>query len=469
MKRLILILISCLFLPGCQMKSASLKPAALEGTDQGEVFLYTRPFQQEADRLRFNIEGIYAVRDDGTSFPLSAALNEIKSRDMKRQRLIASGRLPEGSYTGFSFKIRDAFLETEEGEAALLVTDGPAITDFPFEIVKEKSYALSLEFNYIKSIWKGVGFRPSFSIAFPERPVVNLSGYTANYSSNNITVFDKRAMEVTGVITTGRGPSGIALDERFKRAYVTLSDDDSVDVIDMTAGERINTIRLNTGDRPGNPALTPDGKTLLTVNSQSDTVSVIDPLAFFEMKRINVGSGPNSIEIDNEGRRAYVFNTLSSTISVIDLASASVAATISTEPGPLRGQFNRDGNRLYVIHEWSSYVSVIDPSSLSTLDRVRAGIGVNTLKLDTRSDLFYIGKKNDPVVEVYDPLSSFPVDYINGEGNASYITIDNEGNNLYLVVPETKTLIIVNIISKRIISKIDVGESPSWVTMMGER
>ena len=466
---LIATLIISLFLSGCEIKSAQIRQPALEGTDNGEVFLYTRPFQQEADRLRFRLEGAFAVRDDGMLFPLSAALNEIKSRGMKRQRLLASGRLPQGNYTGFSFKSSGAFLETEEGEAALLVTAEPAFTEFPFSIVKERSYVMSLEFNYMKSIRQGVGFSPSFAISFPDRPVVNLLGYVANYDSDNITVIDKREMQVIGVMTTGKGPAGMAFDRLLKRAYVALSEDDSVDVIDITAGGRINRIRLNPGDKPREPALAPDGSLLITANSGSDSISIIDPSAYIELERIPAGNGPHSVAVDPAGRRAYVFNTISGTISVIDLAGRSVTATISTEPGPLRGQFNRDGSRLYVIHEWSSYLTIIDPFSLSVTGRIRVGMDAVALKLDTRTNLLYVGKKDNMLVEVYDPLSLLPIDYIKIEGSPSYITIDNEGNNLYLVLPEMNTLLVIDIISKKLVAEIDAGVMPSWVTLMGER
>lgn len=466
---ILLILVFSLFLSGCQMKSALLKPVAPEAPDNGEVFLYTQPFPQEADRLMFSLDAVFAVRDDGMSLPLALSLSEYKARDLKRQRLMASGLLPPGHYTGFSFKVRNASLEAEEGEANLLVPEGPVKVEFPFDVSKETSYVMWLKFNYAQSISKGVSFNPSFSVFFPERPVAGLLGYAANYDSNNITVFDKKSLHVIGVITSGRGPGGIAIEQNLRRAYVTLAVDDSVDVIDMTSGEVINNIKLSPGDSPRGPAFTPDRRLLLTANTRSDTVSVIDPSSLIELTRVPVGNGPNSVVIDPAGRRAYAFNTLSSTISVIDLASSSVVSVISTEPGPLWGQFNREGNKLYVIHEWSSYITVIDPFSLSVLSRVRAGMGVNALKLDTRTNLLYVGKKDTGLIEVYDPFSSFAVDYINGGPSASYMTIDSEENKLYLVNQETNTLTVVDIVSKKVVSIIDVGRKPNWVTIMGER
>jgi len=468
-RTLTVVLIIHFFLLGCQAKSVLLKPSHEKGADEGEVFLYAQPFPQEAERLSFSIQGISAVRDDGTEFPLSLRLSEFESREIRSQRQVASGMLPQGRYAGFSFTVRKASLKTEEGDANLLVPAEPVMTPFIFDVRKEKAYVFSLSFNYAQSIKGGLSFSPAFSVFFPERPVVSLIGYVANHDSNNITVFDKKTMQVTGFITTGRKPSGMAFDRERKRAYVTLSGDDSVDVIDITTGEVINSIPLSPGDRPQEPAITPDKTVLLTANTGSDTVSLIDPAGFIELSRIPVDTGPHSIVVDPAGKRAYVFNTLSGTITVIDLASSSVAATMSTDPAPIRGQFNKEGDRLYVIHEWSSYVTVIDPFSLSVLNRIRIGMGASALKLDTRTNHLYVGKRDDTLLEEYDPFSYMPIDYIKGEEGVSYLTIDNEENNLYLAIPGKKIVMIVDIISKKALSRMDVGEGPYWVTIMGER
>jgi len=466
-KRLAIISLSLLILGGCQASISRLRPPLEE---EGEVYVYIHPYPQEAERLRFSIEGMSAVSGDGREFPLEVSLREIKPGDLRRQRRLASGRIPPGSYTGFSIKVKKAILKGEDGETNLLVPDVPVRTDFPFTVIRKRAYVVSVTFHYGESISKGFSFSPVFSALTPAKPILGLAGYVSNTGSNNLTVFDKRLGQVVGVIATGRGPAGMALDQRGRRVYVALSGEDAVEVIDITGGEIINRIRLSHGDRPQEMALTPDGKFLLTVNAGSNTVSFIDALSFFELGRINVGNGPHSILIDpNTGRRAYVFNTLSSTISVLDIPNRGMVTTLSTDPGPLRGQFNRRGDRLYVIHELSNYLTVIDPASLSTLRRFQVRIGMNSIKLDNRTDLVFLGRKNDITVEVYDPLSFVPVDIIRTGGTIAYMTIDGEENNLYLVNEEKKSLMVNNLVRKRIVSEMDVGEGPYWVTMMGER
>jgi len=456
-----------LFLLACQASLSRLRPPLEE---EGEVFLYLQPFPQEADRLRFTIENISAVSGDGREIPLEIRLRELKSSETRRQRLLAHGQLPPGVYVGISFRIKKAILKVEDGEADLLVPDVPVRTDFPFTVIRKRAYVVSLTFNYGESVSRGISFNPVFSAFTPAKPIISLAGYVSNTGSNNITVFDKRLGQVVGVIATGRGPAGMALDQRLRRVYVALSGEDAITVIDVTGGEIINKVRLSQGDRPQEMAITPDGKFLLTVNAGSNTVSFIDALSFFELGRVNVGNGPHSILIDpNTGRRAYVFNTLSGTISVLDIPNRGIVATLSTDPGPLRGNFNRRGDRLYVIHELTHYLTVIDPSSLSTLRRFQVRIGMNSIKVDNRTDLVFLGRKNDVIVEVYDPLSFVPVDIIRTGGTIAYMTIDGEENNLYLVNEDKKSLLVNNLVGKRTIHEIDVGDEPYWVVVMGER
>jgi YVTN family beta-propeller protein len=396
-------------------------------------------------------------------------LAELKAVDLRRQRLLAHGRLPPGQYIGLSFKVDKAILKVEEGEASLLLPETPVRIDFPFTVNRKRAQVISLTFRYEESIIGGVSFNPSFSTVTPAKPISSVAGYVSNKASHNITVFDKKLRQVVGVIATGAGPAGMALDQRLKRAYIALSGGDAIEVIDVAAGEITNRIRLDTGDRPQELALTPDGRSLLVVNNGSNTVSFVDPVSLFELTRINVGNGPNSVLIDPRGRRAFVFNTLSSTITVLDIPFKTIVTTLPTDPGPLRGQFNRRGDRLYVVHEFSSFLTVMDPISLSVIQRFPVRMGMNAIKVDPITDLVYLGRKNDLVIEVYDPFAFVSVDVVRTGGTIAYMAIDGEENNLYLVNSDLRRLMVSNLVSKRIIYEMDVGEDPYWVALMGER
>jgi YVTN family beta-propeller protein len=479
------LLLVLLILYGCQTVAVKTVPV-LE--DEGEVFVYLQPSSHEVDRLSFSLTGLAALREDGVQFPMSLAMNEFIGKDMTRQRLIAAGRLPAGRYSGFLVTIKGAALKAERGEVRLIVPETPQKRDFPFKVEKKRALAITLALKYAESRPNEFTFDPMFFIASPSRPLAEVLGYVANTGRNTITVFDKMHLQATGVIATGGAPRGIALDPRLRRAYVVLSDEDIVEVLDLNDQSVIARVMLQRGDNPQEAALTPDGLTLLVADAGSDTVSVIDTLSLAEVNRISVvnttmlpdisrtssGRSPSSLMIDRTGRKAFVFNSLSDNISVIDISSRQtsdwqVIGTIATGPEPVRGQFNRAGDRLYVIHAGYPYLLAIDPASFTVVKRVLLGTGAISLKVDTRTDLIYIGKRNDSAVTVYDPFSFSPVDSIPTGGTTSFMTIDNETNNLYLVVPGRKVLMVVNLASRKPVAEIDINEFPAWVTVMGER
>src|SRR5512139_298775 len=75
MVRFLVIILYCILavVPSGCLHSPSLQREALE--EEGEVYLYLQPFPQEAQRLRFVLTGISALRGDGTRlFPCSLSL-----------------------------------------------------------------------------------------------------------------------------------------------------------------------------------------------------------------------------------------------------------------------------------------------------------------------------------------------------------------------------------------------------------
>jgi YVTN family beta-propeller protein len=464
-KKVVLILFPLLWLSACGTMPVA-ERTSLENA--GGIFLYVQPFAKEAEGLRFSLAGVSVVAQNGEEVPVPLAFKDLDAATLGRQRLLAFFPLPPGEYSGFSFRVKSAELTAKEGVATLAVPEGPVRANFNFRAEKKRAEVIQLALNYGESTNNGA-FSPVFRISVPERPIAGLTGYVSNYAINVITVFNKMSMEVSGAIATGSGPRGITLDQLHLKAYVAISDEDAIEVIDMLSGNVINRGRLAPGDEPREIALTADGGILLTANYGTKTVSFVDPSNLIELQRVEVGDGPCSLLIDNTGSKAYVFNHYSNTMSVIDIMRRAVSATVPLESSPVRGQFNRKGDRLYVIFSNSPYLSVMNVASLGVVRRQFVGMGASSMKVDTKTDLLYIGKRGGEGVEVYNPFSLTPSYRIPAEGSVSYMTMDGEENNFYLLIPGKKIVSIINPISRKVLGGIDVGEDPQWVTMMGER
>ena len=63
------------------------------------------------------------------------------------------------------------------------------------------------------------------------------------------------------------------------------------------------------------------------------------------------------------------------------------------------------------------------------------GTGGTALKVDSRTDLIYLARRGTGEIAIYDPFSFLPIDSYRTGGDAAYLTIDGEGNNLCAVLP----------------------------------
>ncbi len=470
MRRMLCLTALMFFFPSCQAKPflAGQSPP-LES--EGAVFVYLAPLDQEAERLSFHLKEVYAERADGGRVPLPLRLPRIDPQEADRERMLACGPLPPGPYAGISIRVERASLRGEEGESALQLSEEMTPVSAPFLVERKRAVVLNLSLRYGDSVREGFRFDPAFSASFPRPGMVAVGriGLSTSREANAVTVFDKISGHVVSIIPTGEGPVGVAIDSARRRAYVALSGEDALEVIDLLEVRILERMLLAGGDAPLDLALSPDGRTLLSANSGSNTVSVIDALSLFEKERVPVGASPQSVLLDRQAMRAYVFNMLAGTISVIDVPRATVAATIPTESDPVRGALSRDGGRLYVLQRGSPYLGIVDLSSMSITRGPYVGSGAAAIKVDPQTDWIYLARKDSVDVDVYDPFALLPVDFVPAGGEAAHLAIDGEENDLWVVLPGMDRLLAVGLVNKRTVAAVDVGKGPRRVAVMGER
>src|SRR5215813_6978242 len=112
-------------------------------------------------------------------------------------------------------------------------------------------------------------------------------------------------------------------------------------------------------------AVTPDNNFVWVVNTDSDSVSVINVQndANQKVAEIEVGDEPNNLAITPNGQTVYVTNTISGTVSVISTASRQVVGTISAGTEPYGIALTPNGTKLYVTNARSDDISVISTAT----------------------------------------------------------------------------------------------------------
>lgn len=439
---------------------------ALRG--EGELHVYTLPVPREADRLSFTVEAVSLRLKDGGELPLQVTQPDVGGAALRDQRLLAWGRVPPGEYAGLAVKAGTATLTTEGERSRLLVEPEPAVVDLELRVEAGGAAVAWLALKPAESMRGDYGFSPAFTATLAPQTPPQVAIYCTNVAGASVTVLDRRTRRVTGVVPVGEAPRGIALDALANRAYVALSREDQLEVLDVAANTSAGRIRLTPGDGPEEVAFAADG-TLVVVNERSRTVSFVDPQARTELGRVPVGEAPTDLLVDRSGRFAYVANLGSGSVTAIDLANRTVFATIPTDPEPLQLALSRDGSRLYVVHRGSAYLTVLELPSLVPQPAAYLGLGAATIRVDARSDLIYVSRGEERRIAVYDPVALQPVDHFDVPGAVSYMAIDDAEDALLLLMPDRRAIAVVDLTSRRLLGEVPVGARPYTLALAGER
>jgi YVTN family beta-propeller protein len=467
-RHLIVLLYPLLLLCACQAPlSDAVRRVRLAG--EGQLVLYLQPLPAALEGIRFELAACMALSADGQEYPLALALPAVSAAEGGRQRLVAAGTLPAGSYRGLALTVPRATRSLKRGDVDLLVPDAAVIIDFPFAVGRGAGCLIALSIDAAASFPEPVTFVPRFLATVPELPPLGQVGYVSNQGDQTLTVYDKKLGEARALIALEAHPAGMALDVRSRRLYVALPDRDAIQVIDMLTSELRETINLNVGDAPRELALTADGAILLAVNRGSRTLSFIDPQGYLETDRVVVGNQPGRLLIDPAGIRAYVVSEYDNTVAVVDLPRRRVAALLSTESGPLQVALSRDGRRLFIVHSWSPYLLVYDAATLSRRRSVHVGMGASAIKVDQHNDQLYVARRNDPVIDVFDTFSYLPGSSLEADGGVLGLAIDGEESSLVVLLPKERRLQMLNLVSRKSVLRIDVGAEPFQAVQAGER
>jgi len=160
--------------------------------------------------------------------------------------------------------------------------------------------------------------------------------YTADQTSNTVSVIDPAENKLIGVIRLGDPvPSalsplykgqllvhGLGYSPDSKTLAVVSVGSNSVTLID-TATNKVKGV-IYVGRSPHEPFFTPNGRELWVTVRGENYVSVIDPARMKETRRIEVANGPGMTMFGPDGKYAFVCSSFTPELAVIDVASHQI-------------------------------------------------------------------------------------------------------------------------------------------------
>ncbi len=222
------------------------------------------------------------------------------------------------------------------------------------------------------------------------------------------------------------------------------------------------------GESPINLAVTPDGAKIYVASYRSDQVYVIDAASNAIAAKFGLGFGAGyylrrQMAVSPDGRKIYELNQYPGNVSVVDVASNTAPTTIKVGDA-VDLALTSDGAKLFVVNQLGNSVSVIDASS----NTVTATIPVDdwpyhALISPDDSTLFVAHFGADRLVSMIDTRTNAIVAKIEVGGwfcspcVPESMAITPDGRKLYITVPESRSVSVIDIAKRREATTIKIG------------
>lgn len=269
-------------------------------------------------------------------------------------------------------------------------------------------------------------------------------------------------------------PGGLALDEDVGLAYVTLSRNNSLGVVNLAEGLVETEIPVGiapytvvlagtkayvsnwAGRRPTDADVTgPTSGSRTVVDPETGivstgTVSVIDLSLRKVVKEIEVDLHPSEMALSPDGTRLYVANANSDTVSVIDTASDTRIDTLGVKPmeelpfgsAPNALALSKDGQTLYVANGANNALAVIDLVSGKPMGFIPTGWYPGSVLL--AGNTLYVANTKGVGGRFQKTNESMKADMF-GSGWTGYNSHDHLGSVSFIEVPDADTLEVYTI------------------------
>lgn len=264
-------------------------------------------------------------------------------------------------------------------------------------------------------------------------------------------------MEAT--VAVGRAPHGIRFSSDGARAFVALSGDDSIAVLDARTARVME--KVAAGQTPLDLVALDGGGWLVTQFRGEELITL------GAGTRWNVGKGPSLFSPRTPGGMAYLVSEFNDTLTVFDLARRVVTARHPTGRRPYPGDVTKAGTLAFVPNRTDGTVSVIDLRSGSTLATTPACEQPEGGSL-TEDDAWYVVACGGAGELAYISTTSFAVVTRVRDGlgkrpfsvamtpNGRFGLVNNAGDS---------TLSVLDVGQRRIVGRLMVGQKPIVVRM----
>ena len=307
--------------------------------------------------------------------------------------------------------------------------------------------------------------------------------YTADQSSNTVSVYDPSTDKFLGVIRFGNGrPNNLSAlyDKEANVHGLAVSPDNHTLAVVSTLTNSVSFVDLTTnkikgkvyvGRNPHEGIFTPDGKQFWLVVRGENYVSVIDVEKMKEIKQVQTAKGPGMVVFRPDGKVAFVNHSFTAELDVIDAKSFEVIKRVPTvSPFSPNIIASFDGMQIWFTHKDEGKVSVVNAQTFATEGVIETGPGTNHVNFagpgggtrysgSAAGQFAYVTVGGENAVKIYNRSRQFVTTIPTG-ANPHGLWPSGDGSKIYVGLENGDAVGVINTATNTVVKVIPGGQAP---------
>jgi YVTN family beta-propeller protein len=303
--------------------------------------------------------------------------------------------------------------------------------------------------------------------------------YTADMTSNTVSVINPKTDEVLGTIPLGKdmlgqilgpvdrsqvGVHGLGFSRDGRLLDVISVDSNAAQLIRTQNNELASTTYL--GRSPHEGFVSPDGKTLWVAVRGQRYVAVLSTQTGREVGRIGTADGPSKVVFSPDGRLAYVNHLRAREVEVVRVRDHQIIKRIfGTAPQSSDEALSPDGRELWLGHPFTGQITVIDAQRMRRLTVLNTGPRTNHIAFVTKPSGRYayvtVGGLNETLVFRRNGARPQLVKRIPDHGFGPHgIWPSPDGSRVYVALQNSDAVDVIDTATDAVTTTIRIGQDP---------
>jgi DNA-binding beta-propeller fold protein YncE len=223
----------------------------------------------------------------------------------------------------------------------------------------------------------------------------------------------------------------LAVDLKGQRLFIAALGNNTVEVLDLRAGNRIRSI---TGlHEPQGIGFIPEFNKLFVANGKNGACDVFDGSSLGRVKGIKLSDDADNIRYDAANQRVYV-GYGSGALGSVDVATGEQIGEIKLKGHPESFQLEKSGQRIFVNIPTAQQIAVVDREKRAVIAAWPTGDATANypMALDETHHRLFVGFRKPAKLAVFDTESGKNVANLDSVGDADDIFYDNSRQRIYV-------------------------------------